>query len=372
MESYKNAVKLIKNAILQSQYRAVRHTNIIQLSLYFSIGKYVSENTRKNVWGIGAIDIISNQLQKELPGLRGFSSSNIKNMRQFYEQWSCISNRQPVTDELSIAENDNSLPIDILINAIRQPMAVEIDMNKFMAVSFTHHMEILSKTSDLNERIYYINLTADNLLNKYTLREIIKQDAYHHQSKMPNNFNKTLQSVDNYVKAISVFKDEYFLDFINTQELDETDAEVIEEKVLEQSIVNNIKKFILSFGKDFVFVGNQYRLIAADREFFIDLLFFNRELNCLCAVELKKGEFKPAYLGQLQTYLRLLDEHVKKPHENPSIGIVLCKHADKSFVELVIQDYNKPMGVATYRTNADMPEQLKRTLPDIEELKKQL
>ena len=146
------------------------------------------------------------------------------------------------------------------------------------------------------------------------------------------------------------FKDSYLLDFINTEEIGERDLQDIDERVVEQQIVHNIKKFIMTFGKDFAFVGNQYHLEIYSEDFFPDLLFFNRELNALVVVELKSGKFKSSYLAQLMTYLRILDDKVKKSHENPSIGIILCKEANRSFVEYVMQDYDKPMGVATYTT----------------------
>ena len=168
------------------------------------------------------------------------------------------------------------------------------------------------------------------------------------------------------------FKDSYLLDFINTEEIGERDLQDIDERVVEQQIVHNIKKFIMTFGKDFAFVGNQYHLEIYSEDFFPDLLFFNRELNALVVVELKSGKFKSSYLAQLMTYLRILDDKVKKSHENPSIGIILCKEANRSFVEYVMQDYDKPMGVATYTTTKEMPEMLKDTLPDMDELKKLL
>ena len=141
---------------------------------------------------------------------------------------------------------------------------------------------------------------------------------------------------------------------------------------MENEIVHNIKKFILTFGKGFAFIGNQYHLEAFGVDQYVDLLFFNRRLNCLVAVELKTGKFKTSYLGELQGYLSVLDGFEKMPHENPSIGLILCKDMEKSFVDYVIQDYNKPMGVATYKTAKDMSEELKNALPDIEELKKLL
>ena len=143
-------------------------------------------------------------------------------------------------------------------------------------------------------------------------------------------------------------------------------------KVVENTIIQNIKKCILTFGKDFAFIRNQYHLDAFGEDQYIDLLFFNRELNCLVAVELKNGKFKTSYLGQLQGYLSVLDGFERKPHENPAIGIILCRDMNQSFVDYVIQDYTKPMGVATYKTTEDMSEELRKALPPVEALKKLL
>ena len=172
--------------------------------------------------------------------------------------------------------------------------------------------------------------------------------------------------------AISTFKDEYLLDFINVEELGARDSQDVDERVVENAIIQNVRNFILAFGKDFTFVRNQYHLDAFGEDQYIDLLFFNRELNCLVAVELKTGKFKPSYLGQLQGYLSVLDGFERKPHENPAIGLILCKDMNKSFVDYVIQDYSKPMGVATYKTADDMPEKLRKALPDVEDLRRLL
>ena len=143
---------------------------------------------------------------------------------------------------------------------------------------------------------------------------------------------------------------------------------MVDETEVEQTIVDNVKKFIQRFGNDFLFVGNQYTIKVRGHEHRIDLLFFNRDLNCLVAFELKTGVFKQSYLGTLNGYLRLLDDYVRKPHENPSIGIILCKSADKAYVEYMIQDYEKPMGVATYKTATDMPERIRKALPNQDDL----
>ena len=232
----------------------------------------------------------------------------------------------------------------------------------FLSISFTLHVEILNKTSTLEERLFYIHNAATYKWDKYKLRELLKQDLFHHQSEMPNNFLLTMPKRTQALKAMSMFKDEYLMDYINVEELGARDASDVDERVIEQAIVQNVKNFIMMFGKDFTFVGNQYHLEKFGKDHFIDLFFYNRELTCLVAVELKLGEFKPIYLGQLQTYLQLLDDEVKKPNENPSIGIILCQDADKSYVEYVIQRYDSPMGVATYKTSADMPDRLRKSL----------
>ena len=362
-QNYIEAVKNIKDAILRSQYRAAASVNKEQLSLYYGIGRYVSENSRKGFWGKGAIEQISSMLQKELPGLRGFSTRSIKNMRQFYEEWAVVLNRQPLAADLELDEK-------LLLVEIRQPMAAEFNWSDFLSVGFSHHIEIIAKAKTLEARLFYMHECATRYWSKYTLRDYLKADLYSHRGTLPNNFAQTLSDTKQALKAVCLFKDEYLLDFINVEELNE--QEDLDERIVEKAIVANVKKFIMTFGQDFSFIGNQYRIKVAEEEMFIDLLFFNRELNSLVAVELKSGKFRSSYLGQLNTYLSALDSYVRKPHENPSIGIILCREMNQTFVEFAVRDYNKPMGGVTYRASEDMPERLRKALPDIEELKKLL
>lgn len=373
MQMYGDAVKVIKEAILRSQYRAASHVNKEQLSLYYGIGRYVSENSRVGFWGKSAIETISRQLQKELPGLRGFSPSNIKNMRQFYEEWYPIINRQPSAGDLKTQAVVGDIKIDesLLLKATDKSEVVGFEWSNFFAISFSHHMEIISKAKTLEARLFYIYESATRFWNKYTLRDYLNADLYSHRGLLPNNFTSSMLDTKQAVKAVNTFKDEYLLDFINIEELDEPEED-LNERVLEKAIVGNVKKFIMTLGQDFVFVGNQYRIEVAGEELFIDLLFFNRELNSLVAVELKSGKFRSSYLGQLSVYLSALDACVRKPHENPSIGILLCRSVNHSFVEFAIRDYDKPMGVAVYRTNKDMPEKFRNALPNVDELKKLL
>ena len=368
---YRNAVSTIKQAILQSQYRAAKLVTGEQLSLYFGIGGYVSANSREGTWGTGAIDRISEQLRRELPGLRGFSASSIKDMRAFYEYWCQYINRQPMAVDLQIAENNTVIDIDSFTLQNWSPLAVEINREEFLSVSFSHHIEILHKTKDIHEVLFYIHQTVIHKWDKYDLRDRLKSGLYKLQQSATNNFIQTMPVV-NARKAIGMFKDEYLLDFINVEEMEVDKPADVDERVVEQAIVRNVKQFIMTFGRDFAYIGNQYHLEIFTNEMFPDLLFFNRELNCMVCVELKTGAFKPGYIGQLHTYMRVLDDKVKKPHENPTIGILLCKSADKAFVEYVISDYNSPMGVATYKTTADMDERMRKSLPDMEEMRKLL
>ena len=365
----KSAVKVLKTAILQSQCRAIRKTNQELLSLYYGIGHYISDNSRTGFWGTGAIEAISSQLKRELPGLRGFSASNLKNMRQFYDEWSPVLNRQPSAGDLS--DTTEITPIDTLI-VNRQPSADDLTADEFTSLGFSLHMEILSKAKNWEERKYYIRQAAANRWDKYTLRKHLQDDDFHHVGQLPSNFNAAIPDKRRAVQTLQAFKDEYLLDFINVEEIEAQTGEDVDEKVIENAIVTHIKEFILTFGRDFVFIDRQYAVDAAGHDLAIDLLFFNRSLNALVAVELKYGAFKPTYLGQLHLYLQALDDQVRKPHENPSVGIVLCKSADRAFVEYAVRDYRKPMGVAVYHTADEMPENLKNVLPDIEALRHEL
>lgn len=373
-----NAVQVIKGAILQSQQRALKAINQEQLALYYGIGRYVSVNTRKKNWGKGALAAISEQLRKELPGLKGFSATNLKNMRIFYEEWRMLENynSSAQTDEFTEINTNSAVQTAELqaegeIRQLQLTNLPEFPVVAFLSISFTHHTAILSQAKSYEERKFYIQFAADYKVKTEELEQLMKDDLYNHQGQLPNNFKKTIPDQLLAYRTISMFKDDYLLDFINTEELFVRDKDR-DEKLIEQGIINNVKNFIMTFGKDFTFVGNQYHLEKFGVEQFPDLLFFNRELSALVCVELKDGPFKTAYLGQLAGYLRILDDEVRKPNENPSIGIVLCKSANKKFVEYVIQDYDRPMGVATYKTSADMDDRLKKLLPSVEELEKLL
>ena len=385
--NFDDAVNIIKDAIIRSRYQAAKLVNKELLGLYYAVGRYISQNSRNNFWGQGAIKQISGTLQSELPGLRGFSDASIRRMRLFYEAWQPIFTNHPLTmDDLrienktEITETQNAISVEVLphkgdffvdlsllpkhINGFTMP---GFSADKFFRVGFTNHSEILAKEKSLDGRLFYIAQCAASFWTVDMLKSKLRGDLYSRSGALPNNFFQSLPESEQARRAIRAFKDEYLLDFINIE--DEIDPD---ERLLEREIISNIKQFILSFGNKFCFIGNQYRVIVAEQEWFIDLLFFNRELRCLVAVELKRGAFKPSYLGQLNFYLSALDEYVRQKDEKPSIGILLCKEANRSIVEFAVRDYTKPMGVATYRTQNEMPETWQKALPDLDDIKKLL
>lgn len=374
-----DAVDILKSAILQSQTRAVKAVNQEQLALYYGIGRYISANTRNKNWGGSMIKSISQRLRNELPGLRGFGETNLKNMRAFYEAWRNIEvNSSVVTDELEQLPSANE-ETDLQADGKEEDTIRQLQLTNlgafpivpFLSISFTHHITILTLAKDWGERLFYIQYAADNKVNVEELGSVITNDLYHHQGQIPSNFLATIPDYKQAYRAIQMFKDEYLLDFINVEELGMHEEE-IDERVIEQSIVHNIKNFIMTFGRGFTFNGSQVHFDKLGHDHWIDLLFYNRDLRRLVVFELKKGRFKTAYLAQLSTYLRILNDDDRREGEEPPIGIILCKSADKAYVEYIMQDFRQPMGVATYKTADEMDAELMKVLPSKEQLEKLL
>lgn len=372
----RRAVQSIKAAILKSQARAAQMINGEQLSLYYGIGRFVSEHSRTGFWGTGAIDNISRQLKSELPGLKGFSPENIKLMRRFYEAWETIEvNSVDRTTETERSLPDNSVDTTTELQSAHSEDIQQLQLTNddafpvtaFLNISFSHHVAIFRYAKEYDERKYYIQLAYQQRLKVDDLEQMIKADTYSHRTSLPNNFFKAIPDKTLALRTLQMFKDSYLLDYINVEDIDVSDPIDVDENVIESQIVMNIKNFIMTFGKSFTYKGHQVHYDKLGHDHWIDLLFFNRELQSLVVVELKKGQFKPSYLGQLAAYLRILDDDERLPGENPSVGIILCKKADKAYVDYVLQDYLKPMGVATYQ---HMQNRLRELLPPEEEMKR--
>ncbi len=288
----------LKKSIVQSRYVAARLVNKEQLLLYFKTGKMLAEKIAAEEWGAGIMDRIAADLQNALPGIKGFSSTGMKNMRRFYEAY-----------------------VDL---AIGQTVSDQIADGAFFGISFSHHISLINKCQTLKERLFYIREAASQYWSVRVLEHHIAANLYKHRGKLANNFDKALPE-NLKTSALEVLQDDYLFDFVATDDGDE--------RVFEGALVSNIKNMIMTLGKGFTFVGNQFRLEVGGEEFFVDLLFFNRHLQSLVAFELKRGKFKPEYTGQLNFYLNVLDDKVRLPQENPSIGIVLCKEKNNTVVE---------------------------------------
>lgn len=213
---YLQAVELIKKAILQSQYNAIRLANQEQLKLYFGIGRYISENSRNVFWGTGAVEIISAQLKNDLPGLMGFGVTSLKNMRKFYEAWGELESKSAsALADLQIAEKES-----VGIRQVELPNSEGFPLGEFLSVPFTQHIRIIEGAKEREERLFYIRLTAMSHLSEKAVIKSIKEDDYHHSGSLPNNFLTTIPDAKSARRALRAFKDEYLLDFINTEELD--------------------------------------------------------------------------------------------------------------------------------------------------------
>ena len=376
IQNITSAVNVIKTAILQSQTHAAKAVNQEMLALYFGIGRFISANTRNRNWGKGVLARISERLRSELPGLRGFGESSLKNMRLFYEAWNFIESNSPIgigelTDKTTIAVEDSSNLCNNETDTIRQLQLTNLPdfpLTEFLSISFTHHVRILENAKVLEERLFYIRYCYNYKPAADDVRNIIKtKDLYNHQEELPNNFLTTIPDYKQAFHSMQMFKDEYLLDFINVEEIGMRDEE-IDERVIEQNIVHNVKNFIMTFGKGFAFIGNQVHYDKLGHDHWIDLLFYNRDLRRTVVFELKKGNFKVAYLAQLSSYLRILNDDDRREGENAPIGIILCKNMDKEYVNYIMQDFRQPMGVATYKNADEVEPDVLKLLPPKEEL----
>ena len=326
--TYKNFVKELKQKIYGSKNRAILSANRLMIELYFDIGKQIVENQNKQGWGKSVVEQLSKDLKNEFGEQSGYSSQNLWYMRQFYNSYKDNTNLQQLVGEIPWGTN----------------------------------IVIFTKCKDDIQREFYIKNTIEFGWNRNVLTHHIKTNLFQRddKTKKSNNFDVTLESPFSEL-AIDMIKSEYNLEFLEI-------AKDAHERKVESSLIENIKKFLLELGYGFSFIDNQYRLTLDENEYFIDLLFFHRKLNALIAIELKVGKFKPEYAGKMNFYLNLLNDTVKLPHENPSIGIILCTDKDTLEVEYSLLNTAQPMGVATYTISDTLPKELSNTLPSKEEL----
>ncbi|MBD2530085.1 DUF1016 domain-containing protein [Nostoc flagelliforme FACHB-838] len=329
-DNYRHLVMEIKQCIRSAQYEALKAVNREMINLYWGIGQIIVTQQQGATWGKSVVEQLAKDLQAEFPGISGFSAANLWRMRLFYE---------------SYVNNEKLAPM------VRE-------------IGWSHNLVIVEKCKDDIEREFYIRTTRKFGWTKNVLIHQIENQTYEKILLNQTNFDKTVPTeIRNQLKL--AVKDEYTFDFLEL-------ADEHSERQLEQAILARVEPFLQEMGGIFAFIGSQYRLEIDEEEYFIDILLYHRRLKCLVAIELKIGNFLPEYVGKMQFYLAVLDDTVKLPDENPSIGIILCKSKQRTIVEYALKESNKPIGAASYQIVSTLPQELKNQLPAPEQVAKLL
>ncbi len=342
---YKQLIKTISERVRLGQSVAINAVNTQQLLLYWDLGKIIVSKQQQYSWGKSVVELLAKDLQKEFEGTKGLSATNLWRMRAFYLAYTQDTILPPIVGEL---KNSNK---DVMPKVLT-------------FIAWTHNYIIIEKCKDVNERFFYILQAHNNGWTKNVLIHQIENKTFQKTIINQNNFSETIH-IEEQSNAMLSLKDDYTFDFL---ELSNEHSEY----QLEQAILRNIRKFLIEMGGDFTFVGNQFVVNLNDKDYKIDLLLFHRELQALVAIELKVTEFIPEYAGKMNFYLSLLNKTIKKKHEKPSIGIIICKSKSRTTVEFALQDINKPIGIATYSLTKQLPEELKQFFPTTAELKKRV
>ena len=327
-KEYISFLNEIKSRIISARIKAVRSVNKELIKLYWDIGRSIIERQEKYKWGNAVVEKLANDLKEDFKSTFGFSVQNLWYMRQFY--------------------------LEYKDDAILQQLVGELPWG--------HNILIFSQVKNKKEKAYYLKASAAMGWSRNVLLNQIKAGAYQmSQKQKQHNFERALP-VHLTEQTQEAIKSVYNLDFLDIKK-------PVIERELEHRLIEKIKRFMLELGKGFSFIGNQHRITLGDNEYFIDLLFFNRALKCLVAIELKTGKFEPEYAGKMDFYLNLLDEQVRLKDENPSIGIILCADKDNIVVEYALRSVKKPVGVAEYYLTNKLPKYLMGKIPDANALK---
>jgi predicted nuclease of restriction endonuclease-like (RecB) superfamily len=316
--------------IRQARYEMLKTVSKQTVLLYWEIGKSVSEKVSSEKWGKSVVEQLSKDLQTEFPGIRGFSARNIWNMKGFYEFYSKNEKLQPLVAE----------------------------------IGWTQNCLIIEKCKDIIQIEFYLRKTKQMGWSKADLIDKIKKNHFENQALAQHNFETTVSS-DLRAQVAWEFLDDYNIELVNPDL-------PISEKEIENSIVTNIVKFLSEMGGSFAFVGRQFKVDFHEKEYFIDLLFFNLKLNCYVVLELKARDFEPKDLGQLKWYMELVNNQVKEITHNETIGIILCRNKDRLMVEYLLSNNQDPLGVATFNRYEELPIEYAKYLPSEEEIIKRL
>jgi predicted nuclease of restriction endonuclease-like (RecB) superfamily len=367
---YREWLENIKSKIRSARTRAAFSLNSELIKLYWDIGKELHDKVDKAKWGAGIVDQLSIDLKNEFPDMKGTGRSNLFSMKQLFSFY----NEGVISiDIVSLIRNylDNIPSNDL----VQQPAGLfEEDSSRELVqqavglIPWSHNVVIVSKEKDVNKALWYVIKTAENAWTRDILLNQLESDLYSRQAisgkNKTTNFKTTLPA-KLAEEAENVIKDPYLFDFIKL-------SENAIERDLENQLISHISKFLLELGKGFAYVGQQYHLAVSSKDFYIDILFYHLKLHAYVVIELKTGEFKPEYAGQLNFYLSAVDEQVKDKKDNPTIGILICKSKDDIVAKYSLQGINKPMGITEYKLTKALPKNLKPSLPTIEEIEAQL
>jgi predicted nuclease of restriction endonuclease-like (RecB) superfamily len=329
-EGYEEFLKDLKERIRGAQVRAALAVNRELVSLYWNVGRDILERQRQLGWGAKVIDRMAADLRRAFPGLKGFSSRNLKYMRAIAEAY---------PDEQFVQQVVAQIP-------------------------WGHNLRILDAITDSAEREWYMRQTVEHGWSRNVLVHQIESSLYKRQGQALTNFTRSLPSPQSEL-AQQILKDPYNFDFL-------TIGEDAHERDLERGLLEHIRRFLLELGVGFAFVGSQYHLEVGGDDFYLDLLFYHLRLRCFVVIDLKISEFQPEFAGKMNFYLSAVDDTLRHPDDQPSIGIILCKTKNRVIVEYALRGTQKPIGVSTYQLTESLPKQLKGSLPTVEELEAEL
>jgi predicted nuclease of restriction endonuclease-like (RecB) superfamily len=350
-------IQSLKNKIRSAQLKASIAVNEEMLRLYWDIGQGIVEKQLQLGWGSKIVEQMAKDLQLGLSDTHGFSRTNLFAMRKFYLFYKDCEALQPTTET---AANRLLDPEHSIVHQAGGQLSSDSILCK---IPWRHHVAILGKCETPEEALFYIRQTLENNWSRNVLEIQLETKLIERHAKAPNNFELTLPKPQSDL-AKETLKDPYKFDFLtleaNLQELE-----------LEKQLTENITKFLLELGKGFAFVGRQYPLQVGTKERKLDLLFYHLKMRCYVVIDLKMGAFEPEYAGKMNYYLSAVDRLLKTEHDNPSIGIILCKSKDSLDVEYTLQDMNKPMGISEF-TFSELPPSVQNNMPTVEELENEL
>lgn len=352
-QQYKEWLSEVKARIRSTQVKAAIAVNSALVEFYWELGQMINE--RQTKYGSGFIPKLSKDLKEEFPKMQGFSERNLAACRKFYQFYTDDSNLQQAVANL------NETPKNIEKQADESNLILQQLVAK---VPWGHNVLIFSKSKNTSEAFFYLQQTITNNWSRDSLALQIKTDLYNRTGKAVSNFKNTLPEPQSDL-AQQTLKDPYIFDFM-------TLALTAKERDIENQLINHITKFLLELGKGFAFVSRQQHLEIGETDYYIDLLFYHTRLKCYVVIELKNTPFIPEYAGKLNFYLSAVDDLIKQPDDNQTIGILLCREKNNIVAEFALRDIDKPMGVSEFSITEILPENLKSSLPTIQEIENEL